>query len=156
MRLEVIGPLIFGTIMYITAILIKVFTFSDFSFWTQISPDISLWALGILFTIAVSEKTYSNAKLMPKITRHPSGFGYSVDYDITITEHIGFTPKYLYMFLVAVPIWIINILISGFVTASFNSAKVLSISIIFGLFFSVFLATFIVIAALRALYEVSK
>ena len=156
MKIEVIGPLIFWTMMFITAAFIKVFAFSDYSFWTQIPPDISLWAMGILFTIAASEKTYSNAKLVPRITRHTSGAGYSVDYDVTVTDNIGFTPKYLYLFLLAVPIWIINILISGFVTDSYRTTKVFTLPIVSGLSVSAFLASLIVVAALKALYEVAK
>ncbi len=151
MRIEVLGPLIFWSLMFAVGAAIKFAAFNDTSVLFHLAPEVALWATGILFTLSVSEQTYFRARLVPRITRHDSSPGFSVNYDVTIPEELGFSPKFIYLFLSSVSIWIFCLLLSGYsASAPLSSLKISSV------IFSYFLAALVVGAALRSLYEVTR
>lgn len=153
-KLKIYGPLVVWSLLFLTSAIIKVYAFNDHNYWITFPSEISLWALGILFSSSASEQTYHAAKLAPKITKQKSG--YSVEYSVTITDSVGFTPKYLYLFFAAIPIWIWTMLIAGHVSAEYAKTGSISIGIILSSSLSYVVSSAITISAIRVVREVSK
>ena len=109
---EIYGPLLFWSFMFIIGAAIRAFALNDFSFWIVIPPEIALWSSGILFTLATSERTYHNVKLNSTYSKNADGKSVSINYDIEIGDDLGFKPKYLYLFLLSVMIWILTLLLN--------------------------------------------
>ncbi|MCI0487717.1 MAG: hypothetical protein L0229_14080 [Blastocatellia bacterium] len=156
MKIEVVGPLIFWSLMFVVGAAIKVFTFGSTTVWFEIQPSVSLWATGVLFSLAVSERTYFRAKLVTQISRKPTGAGIIVDYVVTLPDELDFTPKFMYLFLIGVAIWILTLLLSGYALGVYSSSHSLSLGGLLAISISVLLASGITIAAVRTLNEVSK
>lgn len=161
--LKVWGPLLSWSVMFIISIAIKVIAFGNNAVWFEIAPEATLWATGVLFTIAVADDTLSQARLLPKYKKKQSGSGFEVDYDITLPD--SYDPsersKYFYAFLIALGAWIINIFLSGLAIAnafSTSSAQQANINptVVILFFISIFIAMTIVIFAIRLLQEASK
>ena len=165
MDLKVIGPLVCWSIMYAVGVMVKYFTFKNDSVWFDIAPDVTLWATGILFTIAAADAFYQ-PKLLSKYAKKETGMGFEMDYEVTLSEAYEPThSKYLYLFLFGLGGWIINIFICGFISARVHTAQAnllqqspsgfdaFSFSL---LIVAVVLASSMVFIALQALKEVSK
>lgn len=152
--LEVYGPLIFWSLMFLIGTFIKVFAFNDSSFWIQIPQEISLWATGVLFTLSTSEKTYYNARLTPKYAKNAAGF--QVDYEITLDDEFGFKPKFIYLFLIGATIWIINLILSNVLTEMMASTTSTTLKLVFAIVIPYLLSVFITIIALYSTYEISR
>ena len=156
MKIEIVGPLIFWSLMFVVGAAIKVVAFGSTAVWFEIQPAACLWATGVLFSLAVSERTYFRAKLVTQISRKPTGSGIVVDYVVTIPEDLDFTPKFMYLFLVGVAIWIFSLLLSGYAMGVYSISHNLTVGSIISTAISVLLASGIVITAVRTLNEVSK
>ncbi len=153
-KLSVYGPLVAWSLLFMTSAVIKAFAFRDHLYWINIPSEISLWALGVLFTLSASEQTYYNARLVPKVTKQKTG--YSVEYGVTISDSVGFTPKYLYLFLIGIPVWIWTMLIGGSISRTYSGSGIIDIKILFLSAVSYFIAFVLVFSAIRVLHEVSK
>lgn len=151
-----IGPLVFWSLMYIVGAVIKLLAYNDTDVYFEIGPEASLWAVGIVFALTVSEHTYFGVRAHPQITKKPSGRGLEIDYDVTIPDEVGFTPNFIYLFLFSVVIWIINLLLSGCAIESYSSAQQLTAGAIVATSLSILLASTLVVIAVRTLYEVLK
>jgi hypothetical protein len=118
MELKVMGPLICWSIMFVIGIMIKLFTFKNDSVWFDIAPDATLWASGILFTLAAADAFY-RPRILSKYAKRETGTGFEMDYEVTLPE--SYEPithsKYLYLFLLGLAGWVINIFISGFISS---------------------------------------
>ena len=118
MELKLMGPLICWSIMFVIGIMIKLFTFKNDSVWFEIAPDVTLWASGILFTLAAADAFY-RPRILSKYAKRETGTGFEMDYEVTLPE--SYEPithsKYLYLFLLGLGGWIINIFISGFISS---------------------------------------
>jgi len=156
-KIETVGPLIFWTVMFLLCASIKFSAFDDTGAWINLAPDAALWGTGILFSLSVSDQTYSGARLISNMKRHQKGNGYSIQYEVTIPETPGFTSKYIYLFFVGMAFWIFCVLLTGHVETLISIDKDLFFWKILGLsVLSYVLAASVVGAALRALYEVAK
>ncbi len=116
MELKIMGPLICWSIMFVIGIMIKSLTFKNDSVWFDIAPEATLWASGILFTLAAADAFYQ-PKIFSKYAKKETGTGFEMDYEVTLPDSYGPAThsKYLYLFLLALAGWIINIFISGFI-----------------------------------------
>jgi len=165
MDLKTIGPLICWSIMFAIGVMVKYFTFKSDSVWFDIAPDVTLWATGILFTIAAADAFYQ-PKLLSKYAKKETGMGFEMDYEVTLSEtYEPMHSKYLYLFLSGLGGWIINIFISGFISARVHAAQANLLqqassgfdAISFALLVvAVVIASSMVFIALQALKEVSK
>ena len=152
-----VGPLVFWSVMYFISAVVKLGAYEDIDVYFEVAPEAALWATGILFTLTASENTYFPARLKLRTSKKPSGTGYDVDYDVVLPEEeIGFTPKFLYFFVVSVGIWIITVLLSGHAIKSFSSANEITLCIFLETSLSVLLAAGLVGFTLKTLYEVLK
>lgn len=152
--LKIWGPLAFWSAMFIIGAAIRLAAFNDLAFWFRLPQDAALWAAGLLFSLAVSEQTYLGTSLTQRIIRKEGGLGYSVDYDVTLREEVGFTPKFMYLFLLGVAIWVLTIVLTGFAAREFGSKGIGWL--VLGLTTSSYLlATFAVVGAIRALRGVT-
>jgi hypothetical protein len=170
MELKIMGPLICWSIMFAIGIMIKHFTFKNDAVWFDIAPEATLWASGILFTIAAVDGFYQ-PKILAKYAKKETGMGFEMDYQVTLQGSYEPTAhsKYLYLFLLGLGGWLVNIFISGFI-----SSRVLAQGVsnqtnpspqalpgYDGIFFvllvvAVLIASSMVFIALQALREVSK
>lgn len=154
MRLEVMGPLVFWSLMFAVGAAIKFSAFQDARVLFDLPPQAALWASGILFSLSVSEQTYFRAKLVPRYTRHKTRPGFSVDYDVTIPEDPGFSPRFIYLFLVGMAAWIFCLLLSGYgasqTARQLDGLRIASVAV------SYLLSAVVVGVALRSLYEVTR
>lgn len=165
MDLKVIGPLVCWSIMFAVGVMVKYFTFKNDSVWFDIAPDVTLWATGILFTIAAADAFYQ-PKLLSKYAKKETGMGFEMDYEVTLSETYEPThSKYLYLFLFGLGGWIINIFMSGFISARVHTAQANLLqqapsgfdAFSFALLIvAVVIASSMVFIALQALKEVSK
>src|SRR5215470_14970613 len=122
MDLKTIGPLICWSIMFAVGVMVKYFTFKNDSVWFDIAPDVTLWATGILFTIAAADAF--QPKLLSKYAKKETGMGFEMDYEVTLSEtYEPAQSKYLYLFLFGLGGWIINIFLSGFISARVHTTQ---------------------------------
>ena len=154
MRLEVWGPLIFWSLMFAVGAAIKFSTFQDSGVFYDIAPEAALWATGILFSLSVSEQAYFGVRLVPRYKRHVSRSGFSLSYEVTLPQDPNFGPRFVYIFLVGMAIWIFCLLLSGY--GASQPAASQSWWAIVSTLLSYFLAALLVGAALRCLYEVTR
>lgn len=77
-----------------------------------------------------------------------------MDYDVTITEEVGFTPKFMYLFLTGVAIWVLTIVLAGFAAREYGSKGIgwVVLGLTTGAYF---LSAIAVVGAIRALREVT-
>lgn len=156
MRHQVVGPLAVWATFFTVASAIRYTTFSDFNFWVHLPSDLTLWATGILFSLSISENSNYQARMLPRTKRNSSGSGFSVEYEITLPEEPGFNPKYLYLFLFAMGIWVLCLLLGG-TAQSVLEAQVVVLERLLIPIIPAFLLSFAVTAAtIRVLYEVSR
>jgi len=120
---ETYGPLTFWALLFACASIIKYFAYDDTNLLYDIPIELSLWSVGILFTLAASEKTYYNAKLTQKFTKKTTGPGYEIDYEVKVGDDYGFKPKFLYLFLISIVIWIICIILKYEIEELLNLEK---------------------------------
>jgi|SRR5215831_11301980 len=118
MDVKMIGPLISWSVMFAIGVMVKYFTFRNDSVWFDIAPEITLWASGILFAIAAADLFYQ-PKILSKYAKKETGMGFEMDYEVTLSGSNEPTAhsRYLYLFLFGLAGWIINIFISGFISA---------------------------------------
>ncbi|HKA23134.1 MAG TPA: hypothetical protein VKN18_33005 [Blastocatellia bacterium] len=165
MDLKTIGPLICWSIMFAVGVMVKYFTFKNDSVWFDIAPDVTLWASGILFTIAAADAFYQ-PKILSKYAKKETGMGFEMDYEVTLSETYEPThSKYLYLFLFGLGGWIINVFLSGFISARLHTTQANPLqqpsagfdAVSFALLIvAVVIASSMVFIALQALKEVSK
>jgi hypothetical protein len=156
-NLEVFGPLLFWTLMFIIAMAIKVITFSDYTPWFQIAPEASLWAAGILFAIAVSEQTYF--PIRRRLITKQSASGYALEeVESSPERNVGFTPRFIYMFLIVMALWLLTLLLGEYAAKEFGRLRAFALHPWLFLAFgsSVFLAAVAVWVALTGLREVAE
>ena len=156
MKHEVIGPLAVWTLFFIIASAIRYTTFDDNTFWVQIPPELSLWATGILFSLIVSENTYYQARLVPRIKRSSDGSGFTVKYEVTLPNQPSFTVKFIYLFLFALAIWILCILLSGTAQIALAVATPNLRDFLIPIVPAFLLAFILVGITLRALYDMAQ
>jgi len=70
--------------MFAIGVMVKYFTFKNDSVWFDIAPDVTLWATGILFTIAAADAF--QPKLLSKYAKKETGMGFEMDYEVTLSE----------------------------------------------------------------------
>lgn len=140
--------------MFAIGATIRLAAFEDSAFWWHIPPEVALWSAGVLFSLAVSEQTYFGSRLNPRVVPKEGGLGYSVDYDVTIPTQAGFTPKFIYLFLFVVAVWVLDLVLGGFAQKTFETGG-FQTSVIVATAISYFLAAGAVAAAVRGLYEVT-
>ena len=160
MKWDIYGPLIVWSLMFFVGSFLQYIAFDKAGVFYNLPPDLALWAVGILFTICVSEGALNKAKIATTYTKKKNGLGYMVDYDITLPENITSGSKMMYLFLIVICIWIVSLLLSG---SSQESMEALSASAViklnqsyFVLMLSYFLSFLSVGLALHTLNEVSQ
>ena len=139
-----------------TGAAIKLVAFESDSLLFDAGPDAALWALGIFFSLAVSEQSHSGARISHTVKKKPTGAGFEVDYAVTIDEDPGFKPKFLYLFLAGFVIWIFVLLLSGVAQQEYDGAQRYSVRILVWTSLGLVLAVASVVLAVRALLETTK
>lgn len=156
MKLETYGPLLVWGVMFAMGAAIKVVAFDSDSLFFDVGPDAALWAVGILFSLAVSEQSHTGARLVHTVTKKPTGAGVEVDYAVFINDDPGFKPKLLYLFVAGIAIWIFVLLVSGVAQEDYSGASRYTVRILVYALLGLALAFTSVMLALRALLEATK
>ena len=158
---KVWGPIIIWSLMFLIAFIIKLIAFKDFDVFFDIAPEATLWASGVLFTIAESDMVFTKAKISPRYKRKAGIIGYEMDYEIELPEK--YDPRdhviFLYLFVIALVAWVLNLFISNLAMITYSVAQQNGDSIIVPLayyFITIFLATIMIVLALRSTRNVSK
>lgn len=110
---KVWGPLVFASMLFLISSIIKLIAFKNNSFYIEMPSEFSLWAVGILFSLSVSEQTIFGGKTGYQISKKQSGTGIEVDYQVILPDQLEFTPKYIYLFVFSMSVWIICLLLCG-------------------------------------------
>lgn len=113
MTLKVVGPLLFATMLFIVSSAIKAVSFQSFNFYLDMPQEFALWGVGIVFSLAVTEHTHFGVKTVHTITRKKTQTGYEIDYGIVLPEQYHFTPKYIYLFVFSMMLWILTLVLCG-------------------------------------------
>jgi hypothetical protein len=142
--------------MFVIGAAIKLVAFKSPTVWFEVQPAAALWATGILFTLAVSERTYFRARLVTQVSKKSSGSGVDVNYVVEIPDDLAFSSKMIYLFVGGVAIWILTILLSGYAYAAYSSLQGFSIGFVAAIFLSVLLASTVVITAVLTLNDTTK
>lgn len=154
------GSLLIWALTFLTGFMVKLFTFNKQDVWFDIAPEANLWATGILFAICISDLVFSRARVIPRYRRSDDGIGYDVRYDITLPNNYDLSSgsNFIYLFVIALLFWVINLFINGFAEQLFITQPAIWTSQFLGLtgliFLSFSLATLMMCIALRSLNEV--
>jgi hypothetical protein len=154
MNLKIVGPLLFAAMLFITSASIKIISFKNHNVWLDVSPELTLWAVGIFFSLSISEQTQFGGKTAYRISRKTSGTGIEINYDVILPDKLEFSPKYVYLFVFSIMIWILTILISGYATGLFISGNTWTPRICFFNFIGLAISGIVIGAAVRCLNEV--
>lgn len=155
MNLKISGPLLFATMLFIISAAIKIISFKNQNVWLEVSPELSLWAVGIFFSLSISEQTQFGGKTAYRVSRKTSGTGIEINYEVILPDNLEFSPKYIYLFVYSIMIWILTILISGYAVGLFSNVNQWTLQVCFSNALGLILSGTIVGAAVRCLYEVS-
>lgn len=155
-KYEIYGPLIFWGLLFTCAGVIKYFAYDNDSFWIDIPTELALWSTGILFTLASSERSYSRAKLNTEYTKKQSGTGYEVDFKVVVGDELGFTSKFLYLFLASIVIWIISIIMQGEIVEVQNIDNYEGNKFFIALTVNYVLGIFVTVVAVVSIYQTTK
>ena len=156
------GPIIIWSAMFLIAFIIKLIAFKDINVFFDIAPEATLWASGVLFSIAESDMVFSRARISTKYKRKTGIIGYEMDYTVDLPDK--YDPRdhvvYLYLFVIALATWIINLFLSDMAKVSLSNntsiASGMQIAPYLYYFLSVFIASIMVVIALRSLRDSLK
>lgn len=153
MNLKTIGPFLFATMLFIISVAIKIISFKNQNVWLEVSPEISLWSVGIFFSLSVSEQTQFGGKTAYKISKKKTGI--EINYDVVLPDKLEFSPKYLYLFVFSFMIWVLTQLLSGLTVGLFTVEHTWSFTVCFFNAIGLLLSGITAGAAIRCLNEVS-
>lgn len=153
MSLEKLGPLIVWVLTFAIGAAIKLVAFESDSLLFDVPPDATLWAVGVFFSLAVSEQTYSGARLKSTVNKTEAGDGYQVTYGITLSDQPGFTPKFMYVLLVGITAWIVTLLLSGYAAKQYGQVHNYSTRSVVALTGSYVIALGSIVGAVRLLFK---
>ncbi len=156
MSLRIIGPLAFATMLFVVESAIKGIAFDSKTIWFEIGPKLCLWATGIFFSLSVSEQTLFRGKTTYKVKKKENGSGLEVDYNVELPDDLSFTPRFLYLFIFAMSIWILSVIISSKIISLFYTVGKWTLQIHALTYLILFLAGVIVGAAIKSLAEAAK
>lgn len=148
------GPLVFTVLLFVLASSIKLIAFNDTSFYTALAPELSLWSTGVLFSFAVSEYALFGAKPVSNFKRGPSG-NLEMQFRVDLPERPEFSPRLVYLFVVSMGIWLLDLLLVGKAEALIKRAGNIGPTEGFLIFGAIVLAGFSVGITLRTVREVS-
>lgn len=154
MKLEVIGPLLAWTAMFVIGSAIKYVAFSAHLVWLEAAPEAALWATGIFFTLSASAGNFLERRAIPRMQPDPDGSGFRVTYDVTLPDDLKPSQKFLYLFLVTMMVWIVDILLVGSALQAHQAAEQFDTESIFCIGLAFLLTSIVVVIALRSVREV--
>jgi hypothetical protein len=99
--------------LFVISSAIKAIAFHNVNFIIDLPEKCSLWAAGVLFSLAVSEQTQFGGRTSYSVSRKQSGTGIEVDYNVILPQQLEFTPKYVYLFVFSMMLWILTLLLCG-------------------------------------------
>ena len=155
MSLRIIGPLAFATMLFVVESAIKGIAFNSKIIWFEIGPKLCLWATGIFFSLSISEQTQLRGKTTYRVKKKVDGSGLEVDYDVKLPNDLSFTPKFLYLFVFAMSIWILSVIISSKIISVFYIAGRWTFQIHILTYLVLLLAGVTVGVAIKSLVEVA-
>jgi hypothetical protein len=153
LSLEKLGPLIVWILTFAIGAAIKLFAFEGKPIIFDLPPDATLWTVGVLFSLATSEQTYSGARLKTTVNKTEAGDGYQIAYGVTLSDQPGFTPKFMYFLLTGIAAWIITLLLSGYAAKQYMPTNIYSTNFVIALIASYIIAIISIVGGIRLLYK---
>lgn len=106
--LDVYGPLIFWTLLFICGSAIKYFAYDEANLLLQIPMELTLWSTGIFFTLATTDE---NAQLKKTYQKKADSPGYVIDYEVIVSEKNNSNYRLVYLSLIGLVSWILCIVL---------------------------------------------
>ena len=112
MQTRVVAPITLIVVMTSVTIGIKVIAFGHLDIAFRLPQNMALWAVGILFSLAVAEPALLRASLAEEYKPSPETNEIRLRYDVVFPEQITRSPKYLLFFNVATGLWVLVVLLT--------------------------------------------
>ncbi|WUR13123.1 hypothetical protein E7V67_026120 [[Empedobacter] haloabium] len=154
MNWKIWGPLSFTIILFTVASAIKLFTFNESTFYVALAPELSLWATGVFFSFAVSEQVLFGVRTECDTRQRPGSQTIEVTFRVAMPGQPLFSPRFMYLFIFCMALWILNILLSGKADALIKAEGGIGVGAGSLVLLSTALAAFSVGLALRSMREV--
>ena len=155
MNLKVWGPLLFASMLFVIAAVIKFVSFTKAAAFLSMGSEFALWATGVLFSLAASEQTRFGGRTEHIFRRKTSGSSIEIQYKALAPDRIDLSPRFLYFFVYSMMIWILCIVISEKSCAIYALQNQYSIKLILLCALCFVLSATSVGIAIRSLLEVS-
>lgn len=156
MNLNVWGPLLFATMLFIISASVKIIAFKNHNVWLEVAPELALWAVGIFFSLSISEELILGGKTVRTVSKKASGRGLEIDYVPVLPDNVEFSPKYIYLLIYGIMIWVLTTLLSGQAIEIFDQVEWWDYRVCALNACGIVLSGTAVGAAVRALLEASK
>jgi hypothetical protein len=151
MKSPLVQALFLASSLFLIELGIKGIAFNSDTLFIDIYPSISLWITALYFTLSISEQDKFNATATPRLSKKSSGDGIEITYDVRLPENLDSTPKYLFMFIISVAIWIFTVLLSQKSLTFWVTDKAYSCRIIIFILINQFLTCFNIGSAYRVI-----
>jgi len=98
--------------LFIIEFAIKFVAFDNSSVLYRIGPSICFWATGLFFSLTLFEQFRFKGQTKSSLKKKSSGYGIEIDYSIILPESLETTPKYMFLFVIQLCLWILNLIMS--------------------------------------------
>lgn len=119
MKPNLVQAIFLASILFILEFVIKYVAFENTSVFFRIGPSICFWATGLFFSLSLYEQFKFKGITTQTIKRKQASL--IIDYGVRIPENITGSPKYLFLFIIQMCIWVINLIFSQKILQGFNA-----------------------------------
>ncbi|NAY91408.1 hypothetical protein GTQ34_05700 [Muricauda sp. JGD-17] len=119
MRPNLIQAIFLASILFVIEFAVKYVAFENSSVFFRIGPSICFWATALFFSLSIQENVKFRGRTTQTIKKKSSGYGIEIDYGIIVPENFESSPKYTFLFVMQMCIWIVNLVISQKVLKKF-------------------------------------
>jgi hypothetical protein len=109
-NLRIYGPLLFATMLFIISSAIKLLLFTGTDVIFDLAPEFTLWSVGLLFAISVSENSLLAGRVRHVYERDENQATLLIRYQTLPPQNLNHSPRFLYFFVYAMMVWILTIL----------------------------------------------
>jgi len=142
--------------MFVIGSAIRYVAFDNPLVWVEAAPEAALWATGIFFTLAVSASNFLERRAVPRMEPDAEGTGFRVKYEVVLPQDLRPSQKFLYMFLIAITVWIVDVLLVGSALKSYDTTQRFELLFMVCVATSFSITAFVIVLALRSIREVLR
>lgn len=112
MKPNLIQAIFLASSLFIIEFVVKYVAFDNSSVLYRIGPSICFWATGLFFSLSLFEQFKFKGQTKSSLKKKSSGHGIEIDYSIILPDSIESTPKYMFLFVIQLCLWIVNLIMS--------------------------------------------